>query len=123
MNRKNAIQIFGLRDESIAESGCDSSGSDGCSSCCGCGPAPTMGYLYQELVEIMEMSDIKDRITLQFIDVNEDNMDEYEAVKKLLDTGIVLPVTAIDGVPRFYGGLSVQMIYEAVTEMGGTEER
>ena len=123
MNNKIAIQIFGLRDESIAESGCDGADNNSCSSCGGCGVSPTMGAMFESLVEIMEMSDINDRITLQFIDVNEDNLDKYEAVKKLLDSGISLPVTAIDGVPRFYGGLSVQMIYEAVTEMGETEKK
>ncbi len=120
MSSKIAIQIFGVRDESIAESEC---GSAGCSSCSGCGASLTMGAMYQDLVEIMEMSDIKDRITLQFIDVIEDNLDGYESVKKLLDTDIALPVTAINGEPRFYGGLSVPMICEAVTEMDSTEER
>ncbi|MDT8900298.1 hypothetical protein [Anaeroselena agilis] len=113
MSSKITIEVFGLRNESVNGGGC----CDGGCGPGGCGPAPTMGEMYQELVEFMEQSELKDKVALQFIDVMADNLDGYESVKKVLDKGLGLPVTAINGKAIFYGGLSVPKIYDEVKKI------
>lgn len=113
MSSKIVIEVFGIRDQSAGGGGC----GGGCSCSGGCGPAPTMGEMYQDLVEFMEKSEVKDEVTLQFVDVLADNLDEHVAVKKALDTGIGLPLTAINGEPRFYGGLSTWQVFSEIKEI------
>ena len=113
MSSKIVIEVFGIRDQSAGGGGC----GGGCSCSGGCGPAPTMGEMYQDLVGFMEKSEVKDEIALRFIDVLEANMDEHEAVKKVLDSGIGLPLTVINGEPRFYGGLSTWQVFSEVKKI------
>jgi hypothetical protein len=73
-----------------------------------------MGELYQDLVSFIQKSELKDEVTLRFIDVMEDSLDGYDLVKGVLEKGHGLPVTAINGRPRFYGGFSIRKIYESI---------
>lgn len=113
MKSKIVIEVFGIKNESAG-------GGDCGPGCCGpgsCGPAPTMGEMFQDFVNFIEKSEVKDKVTLRFIDVMEDNLDEYESVKKVLAQGYGLPLTVINGNARFYGGLSIEMIHEEIKKM------
>ena len=106
------VEVVGIRDER-AGGGCCCAG--GCGSG-GCGPAPTMGDQYQDLVDFLAASELKDQVNLTFIDVLIDDLDKHPASKQALEDGLDLPITVINGLARFYGGLSVQDIYEAIKE-------
>lgn len=76
-----------------------------------------MGEMFEDLTIFLGKSELKDMVDLRFIDVMEDNLDGYESVKKVLDKGLGLPVTAINGKAKFYGGLSIRKIYEEIKKM------
>lgn len=76
-----------------------------------------MGEMFDELADSLAKNELKDRITLTFVDVLEDSLDGHEIVRKVLDKGIALPVTAINGKPLFYGGLSPELILEEIRKL------
>jgi disulfide oxidoreductase YuzD len=109
MSNTIIIEVFGIKDES-AGGGC-------CAGSCGpgeCGPAPTMGELYQKLVDFLAVSELKDQVQLAFVDVLADELEGHEAAKQAMEKGMALPLTVINGKVRFYGGLSTKKIYETI---------
>lgn len=111
MSEKIIVQVFGIKDQSSGGS------SDcGCSGGC-CGPSKTMGRMYDEFVHFLSRSRIRQYITTQFIDVLMDDMDIYKYVVDAMSQGYELPLTAINGEVKFYGGMSSNMIYNALRKM------
>jgi hypothetical protein len=78
-----------------------------------------MGELYYDLVDFIEKSELQGKVTMRFIDVLEDNLDGYDSVVKELEKGLGLPVTTINGKPRFNGELSVRKIWLAIQQING----
>lgn len=76
-----------------------------------------MGEMFEELAGFFATGELKDKVSLKFIDVLEDSLDEHETVRKVLDKGIALPVTAINGKPMFSGGLSTELILEEIRKL------
>ncbi|WP_222927259.1 MULTISPECIES: hypothetical protein [Thermosediminibacter] len=70
--------------------------------------------MYDEFVEFIQNSDVKDKVDIKFIDVMEDSLDGYDAVKTMLEKGYGMPLTAVNGRLRFYGGISNEMFYEEI---------
>ena len=56
-----------------------------------------------------------DRVECAFIDVKTGAIKDYPEVEKILDR-VRLPLTVINGEPKFHGGLSQDMIIDAVKE-------
>jgi len=56
-----------------------------------------------------------DRVECAFIDVKTDKIKNYPEVEKILDR-VRLPLTVINGEPRFHGGLDQDLIIDAVKE-------
>ncbi len=55
---------------------------------------------------------------MNFVDILSDDITEYIEILKMVDSGLVsLPVTLINGLPRFHGGLEYQEIREVIDEM------
>jgi hypothetical protein len=50
-----------------------------------------------------------------------DNLDKFPQVQQIMGR-FTPPLTVINGEPRFHGGLSVQMIVEAIDEMKNSKE-
>ena len=115
MSEKVSIEVFGIKDSPIG-GGCSCAG--GC-----CGPQQTMEEGYQELVTFIKNSEIKDNVVTAFLDVMEDDMDEYEGVKLALNKGYGLPITAINGKPVIYGDLSSEKIYREIKKVLGLEQK
>ena len=112
MSKTVSIEVFGIKEAS-GGGGC-------CAGSCGtgeCGPAPTMGALYQKLVDFFAASELKDQVQLVFIDVLADELEGHEAAKQAMEKGMALPLTVINGKVRLYGGLSTKKIYEAIKKM------
>lgn len=137
MNEKIKVQIYGIREENLT-SGCGCSlKKEGCSntcknkkgSCGGCGSnlnsehsccksrsAKTMGEAYKELEEFINESDVKNNTVLEFIDLVKDEFKE-EKIVELISRGFEPPITVVDGIIRYYGGISKTYIYKDIKEL------
>lgn len=54
-----------------------------------------------------------DKVAVTFIDVISDEFENYPDIKEILEK-VRLPLTVINGKPRFHGGLAPDMITDAV---------
>lgn len=106
MAEKIIVEVFGIKDQSSGGS-CNCSGGN----CC---PSITMRKMYDDFVDFLSRSDLRNRIDIKFIDVLRDDMDHYDHVMKAMEKGYGLPLTAINGKLRFYGGLPDRQIYRAL---------
>lgn len=108
MQDKIIVTIFGIKEQSSGGS------SDcGCSGGC-CGPSKTMGKMYDEFVRFLSQSNIRQRIDIKFVDVLMEDMDQYEFILDAMSQGYGLPLTAINGTVKFYGGISNRQIYNTL---------
>ncbi len=57
-----------------------------------------------------------DNVETSFVDVSTDEMSNYPEIEKILNR-VKLPLTVINGEPRFHGGLGVEMIVEAIKDI------
>lgn len=105
MNNKIKVQVFGVKSQA-AGGACDCSG--------GCGPSLTMGEMYSEFETYMKSSQVSDKVEMNFVDVFFDEMDEYKFVIDAMNKGFALPLTAVNGELKFYGGISGQMVEDLV---------
>jgi len=55
-------------------------------------------------------------VHFSYVDVQGKEMKKYPGIAKMLGT-VRLPLTVIDNEPRFQGGLSVEMIENAIGEL------
>lgn len=135
MEKKIQIQIFGAWDW-VLGGGCSSGGCGGCSSkskegsASGCGGCSSggeggcssktpkqMGELYEELLQFLQGSDVKERVELEFLDIRKVNVLDYDDIRVLFDRGYELPYCVIDGIVRYYGGISNDLIYKDIKEL------
>ncbi|MEW5952402.1 MAG: hypothetical protein AB1815_01400 [Bacillota bacterium] len=57
-----------------------------------------------------------DDVELVFVDVMTPDLEKYPDISGILSR-VRLPLTAINGQPRFHGGLSMDMIADAIKEI------
>jgi len=62
-----------------------------------------------------------DEVKVKFVDVTSEELKEYPKISSILPK-VRLPLTVINDEPRFHGGLSAEVITEAVLEMKKAEE-
>jgi hypothetical protein len=141
MDNKIKIYIYGLWDEVLGNpsggcGGCSShshnggTGCGGCVSkkgtgCSGCGAAngsgnkitKDTGQYYTELVQFIKNSDVKDNIELEFIELSKINILDYDDIRTLDELGYEAPYVVLDGLVRYYGGISKELIYKDVKEL------
>lgn len=108
MVEKIKVKVFGIKDQSTG-------GACNCSG--GCGPTKTMGETYEEFVNFLNNTRLRNRIDIEFIDILMDNMDEYESVLDAMNKGYGLPLTTINGNIKFYGGISNKMIFNSLSKL------
>lgn len=99
MSGEVAIDVFGIRNQVV---GCNCNGRN-CSS-------KTMDEMYNEFYTYLTKTMNTNQFKIQFIDILMDNMDDYNYVIDALNKGYSLPLTAINGEIKFYGGISNRMI-------------
>ena len=104
------VDVFGIREEA-------SSGTCSCGGTCGSDTEKTMGEMYEDLVKFCQESDLVANVQLQFIDVFEDDLKGYDTAHTMFKNGFALPLVAVNGVVRFYGGISHSMIYDEVRKI------
>jgi len=61
-----------------------------------------------------------DEINVKFVDVASDEIKEYPKIASILPR-VRLPLTVINDEPRFHGGISAEVITDAVLEMKKAE--
>ncbi len=121
MNRKIEVNIYGV-GEDVMETCCSKVGKDGGSSKCGggCSGCPTSKKTLEAFVELGQYLDIKgasEGVTMNFIEADEEGMLGHEELRELMKQGFTLPITVIDEVPRYYGGISKDLILKDILEL------
>lgn len=146
MINKIKVDIFGIWDEVLQNKkdcgGCssaDGKGGCGCSKrksgiaikgaaeeaqsggCGGCGSKKSqpksVGELYTELKGFIENSAVKEVVELQFYDLRKINVLDYDDIRVLTERDYETPYVVIDGIVRYYGGISQDLIYKDVQEL------
>ena len=119
MKEKVDVLIYGYLKEKV-QKGCNKKAS--CSSCGNCKGGcnkdeSTYEKLYNELQTFINKSDIKDYVNMKFIDIYNKDSIGSEEVEDILWRGFEPPITVIDGIVRYYGGLSNRLIYNDIKEL------
>jgi disulfide oxidoreductase YuzD len=104
-------------DVTVFGSGGDSRENEGCSCGCGCGHAHSM----RDAAEVLEKELIEkfgDQVSFRYVDVFSEDIMDFPDVVKVMNQ-FRLPLTVLNGEPRFHGGLSFEKISAAVAELLG----
>lgn len=80
MNDKVKIEIFGFKNQP-AGGGCSCGGN--------CGPVQTIGEQYEELVKFLEKKYFSNRLDLEFIEINKENLEKIFWNKQITGWGIL----------------------------------
>ncbi|MBM7615087.1 hypothetical protein [Alkaliphilus hydrothermalis] len=73
--------------------------------------------MYKDLCRFLEQTDVKDKFEMTFIDLEEENMEDFENAKKVIERGLKLPITLINGKPAFSGKVDQIKTYQIVKRM------
>jgi hypothetical protein len=118
--KKIEVNIFGNGEEKIdtccskVEKGCG-----GCStgSCTGCQTSKSTIEAFSELAEYLSIKGVAGDVELSFIEADEEGLMGHEELRELLKQGFTLPIIIIDEVPRYFGGISKELVYKDVAEL------
>lgn len=138
------VKIYGIKGQSISsgcgcgdrKNSCCSSSEKNKKSCCssegGCASkrnkccagnvlniSKTVGDAYKELKEFINNSDVKNNTELEFIDIEKVNLQEEQFLKinELINKGFEPPITVVDNIIRYYGGIPNIYIYNDIKEL------
>ena len=73
--------------------------------------------MYEELKTFLEDTEVKDKFELSFIDLNEDDLNNYPNEQKIMEKGHKLPLTFIGGRIAFKGAVDNMRTYLIVNKM------
>jgi len=59
----------------------------------------------------------EDRLTVKYIDTRKAKLSEYPQVFQLIRMGYGFPIVAVNGKPRFAGGINPEMIKEIIQQI------
>jgi hypothetical protein len=104
------VDVFGIREEAP-------SGTCSCGGACGSGSEKTMGEMFEDLAQFCRDRGLASDVELQFIDVFEDDLTGYDTVHAMFKNGFSLPLVAVNGIVRFYGGISHSRIFDEVQKI------
>lgn len=126
MGSKIKINIYGNKDAIITGDRCNNKHSACSGKCEGC--KSTNGSktiqvktldLYYNLVNFLTINNMKENVDIHFIEldtstpVNEESIKIEDTIKK----GFEPPITVIDGIVRYYAGISNVLVYKDVLEL------
>jgi len=132
MKNKIKVSIYGNKLSILgADSSCGHGAEDdcgGCSSkkseepCFSCHKVASKenkstGDLFYSLVDFIELSDVKEKVDLEFIELDKNKIGGSAEIEEILERGFEAPIVVIDGIVRYYGGISNLLIYEDVKEL------
>lgn len=109
----NAITSTGCKSK---ETSCSS--NSGCNNCKnGCNSKKNLYQVYEDLKSSFNNSDVKDNVIVEFIDISQLKDKKYDNIINYIKEGYEIPFIIIDGIVRYYGGVSFRMIYNDVKEL------
>ncbi|KAB3531897.1 hypothetical protein F8154_12360 [Alkaliphilus pronyensis] len=73
--------------------------------------------MVEEVRELVNNNDLKDRVEVFFIDIMEDDLTLYPEEKKLIERGYQLPLTFLNGKLGFYGKIDTNRLLIALKSM------
>ncbi|MBP2032085.1 hypothetical protein J2Z42_000750 [Clostridium algifaecis] len=126
------VNIYGQKDK-IMPVGCSSkkcscnlcSSKEGCSDCNSAASRNTVRDLYNKLSDFLNTTDLAKYVEINFIELNYKNInydksmnsDEISRVVDVIERGFEPPITVIDGIIRYCGGISNVLVYKDVKEL------
>jgi glutaredoxin len=122
MDKIIEVNIYGI-GEYVIETCCSKTDKDsGKASVCGgsCSGCPTSKKTieaFTELDQYLRVKGISDDVSLNFIEADEEGMLGHEELRELMRQGFTLPIIVIDEIPRYYGGISKDLIYKDILEL------
>jgi hypothetical protein len=73
--------------------------------------------MYQELVDYIDASGIKDLVEISFTDLIEDDIEPYQTIEQLLNRGFSPPIISIGNQKYLHGGISKEQIHKIAKEV------
>lgn len=131
MKNKIKVFIYGNKLSVLGkEGGCGHSTEDGGHSCsnksggcgngctsCGSKEKKSVADMFLELENFIEASDVKSMVDLQFIELEKNKIGWNEEIDDIIDRGFDPPIIVIDGIVRYYGGISNLLVYNDIKEL------
>lgn len=77
----------------------------------------TTGMQYEELVIYLQDTGMKSKVDIEFLDMNKINILDFDDIRVLDEMGYESPFTVIEGIVRYYGGISKDLIYKDIQEL------
>ena len=126
MNSKIKINIYGNKDAIISGDRCNNKHSSCSGKCAGCkstNDSKTIHVrtldLYHNLVNFLTINHLKENVDIHFIELGKSIPVNEEAIKveDIIKKGFESPITVIDGIVRYYAGISNVLVYKDVLEL------
>lgn len=111
-NQPVTIKIFGAP---LAGCSCGAS----CGSSCGpnsCAPTETMEEAVRAVAAALT-EEYGQRVVVEYVDIMSGDIKDYPEVLQLVRGGYGFPLTFINDIPKFAGGLSLPMIKKVIDEL------
>lgn len=110
--KKVKIDIVGITNQKLERISGDSS------------TTKTMIELYNEFVQFIYHSNVKDMVETHFYDLEKDRESNYHILGHLATAkGLTLPLTFINEKSTFHGGISNELIYQEIMKIKNIEEK
>lgn len=94
-----------------APSGCD------CSACAsGCGSTSSQEEMAHVLAENLRNA-FGSQVEVRYVDVDQEGLDNYPAMTKILQMGYPYPITVINGEPRYAGGIMIAEVKQSIKDI------
>ena len=108
--------MFGMKDDPVSE-------ACGWGSSASCGPSedPSTKEVYEGMVKAIENSPLADQTVTKFVDLADDEADNYPKELEFIDKGYQLPITFINGKASFSGKVDEVRLIEYI-ERAKTEQ-
>lgn len=72
---------------------------------------------YADLTEFLKERGVMDSVELKFMELSKINILDYDDLRVIYDMDFEPPYVVIDGIVRYYGGLSFELIYNDIKEL------
>ncbi|AZV57290.1 hypothetical protein [Clostridium sp. AWRP] len=126
MGSKIKINVYGNKDAIITGDSCNnkhSSCSGKCEGCKSTNSSKTIQVktldLYYNLINFLTINHMKENVDIHFIELAKNSPINEESIKveNLIKKGFKPPITVIDGIIRYYAGISNVLVYRDVLDL------
>lgn len=77
----------------------------------------TTGMQYEELVHYLQDTGVKSKVDIEFLDMSKINILDFDDIRVLDEMGYESPFTVIEGIVRYYGGISKDLVFKDIQEL------